>query len=149
MVFNRRAWCVVALVVAVDGCGIAPDAKNATCCECAGYAGDQHPCHWCPAPVGGCRYFGSAEYRCAGFIAVRSDCPQTCGSISNSNSASLSATSSRVSTASQSPSPSASFEVHPTPHMRPFSKKGVGYYGGLCNDFSAGGLDNISWFYDW
>ena len=30
-------------------------------------------------------------------------------------------------------------------------KKGVGYYGGNCADFARGmgGLDNISWFYDW
>jgi len=34
--------------------------------------------------------------------------------------------------------------------MRPFSKKGVGYYGGNCSDFDDnGGLTNISWFYDW
>lgn len=35
------------------------------------------------------------------------------------------------------------------PPPRPFSKKGVGYYGGTCDDFATGGLDNISWFYDW
>ena len=146
MTFHTRTWCLIALFVASEGCGTAPDAKNATCCQCVG---DQHPCHWCPAPVGGCRYFGSAEYHCAGFIDIRTDCPQACASISSSNSVSTTASSSRMSTASQSPSPTASYEVRPTPSMRPFSKKGVGYYGGLCDDFSTGGLGNISWFYDW
>jgi hypothetical protein len=47
-------------------------------------------------------------------------------------------------------SPSSSPGPAPSPGpLRPFSKKGVGYYGGKCSDFEAGGLDNVSWGYDW
>ena len=143
---------LLTLPFAVTSCGIAPVAANATCCQCAGYSGSGFACHWCPGvPAGaptGCHYHGSAAYACAGFVAQRADCPVACStasptlSPSGTPSASPSLGASRSATRSPVPLPS------PAP-LRPFSKKGVGYYAGSCSDFGAGGLTNISWFYDW
>lgn len=143
----------LALLVAplVGACGIAPDAQNATCCECAGFDGSGHACHWCPPPVGGCHYSGSAEYRCAGFVTLRADCPTQCPPIGPSGTAtSTPSPTPSPASLSRTPSPrSASPSPAPPPPLRPFSKKGVGYYGGQCGDFGGQGLSNISWWYDW
>jgi hypothetical protein len=130
-------------------CGIAPVAANATCCQCAGFSGSGFPCHWCPGvPAGsptGCHYHGSAQYGCAGFVAKRADCPSACATLSPTASPSPTPIPSGfTASASASPAPLPS----PIP-LRPFSKKGVGYYGGNCSDFGEGGLSSISWFYDW
>jgi hypothetical protein len=138
----------LAVATSVTACGIAPYAKNASCCQCAGYTGDQHACHWCPSPVGGCRYFGSAEYDCPGFIVKRSDCPESCLSVSPAPISSTTTHSTQPRSVSFSQTQPA-FSPEPTPSMRPFSKGGVGYYGGSCDDFGLEGLSNISWFYDW
>jgi hypothetical protein len=143
-----RISAIVILFALGDACGIAPDAKNATCCQCAGYTGDQHACHWCPSPVGGCRYFGSAEYGCPGFVVKRSDCPESCPSMSVSPSGSVTSSASHNSLVSLSQTPTP-VPIPPAPSMRPFSKKGVGYFGGSCDDFGSNGLSNISWFFDW
>ena len=140
---------LLCILGAATSCGIAPIAANASCCECAGYDGDAHACHWCPAPVGGCKYFGSNEYRCPGFIVQRSDCPGVpCPPINVSPTP----TPSRGGSPSRTPSPTptrASPSPSPAPPapLRPFSKKGVGYYGGNCSDLAV--LSNLSWFYDW
>jgi hypothetical protein len=135
---------LLALAASAAACGVAPVAANATCCQCAGYDGDAHACHWCPpggsppSSVGSCRYFGSPAYRCPGFVALRADCPAPCPPLGPSPSASP----------SPPPAPPAPPAPSPAP-PRPFSKKGVGYFGGNCSDFQSQGLSNISWFYDW
>ena len=126
-----------------DACGIAPVAANASCCECAGFSGSGFPCHWCP-PLG-CHYHGSPQYNCAGAVAERSKCPAACATVSPT--ASLTRTPSATPSSEGSPSPSPS--PIPIVPLRPFTKKGVGYYGGNCSDFLSPGLSNISWFYDW
>lgn len=133
-----RASLFVLLIASAAACGINPDPVNASCCECAGFSGSGAACHWCPpGDTPGCKYRGSNAYTCTGFVAKRADCPQPCVSASPSSSPAL-------------PSPSSSPVPMPSPvPLRPFTKKGVGYYGGKCSDFDVGGLNNISWAYDW
>ena len=131
-------------------CGVNPDPVNASCCECAGYTGSGASCHWCPVASGtpGCKYRGSTAYTCAGFVSKRLDCPLPCAPISASPSSTPLHVSPSPSSSVISPSSSPGPAPSPGP-LRPFSKKGVGYYGGKCSDFEAGGLDNVSWGYDW
>lgn len=131
-------------------CGVAADAKNASCCSCAGYDGSGAACHWCPPvepnSLGSCRYRGSANYSCVGFVSKRAACPGApCPPVGPSGSPAP-AGGSPSATPSNSPSPAPL--PSPVP-LRPFSKKGVGYFGGNCSDFGAAGLSNITWFYDW
>ena len=153
MAARRAALFSLALLAGARACGIAPVAADSTCCECAGYRGDQASCHWCPPASGepGCKYKGSASYACNGFVADRAKCPGApCAPLSaspTSSPRSLSPTPTPSPTAA-SPSPSPAPLPSPGP-LRPFSKKGVGYYGGHCDDFSARGLSGVSWAYDW
>jgi hypothetical protein len=144
-------WLVLAALTPAHSCGINPVAANASCCECAGYSGSGALCHWCPPSSGepGCKYRGSGAYACAGFVAQRAECPGTpCAPIS----ASASRTPTRDNSPSRTPSPTptaASPSPSPAPEgpLRPFTKKGVGFYGGHCDDFDI--LSNVSWSYDW
>lgn len=137
---------ILLLLPLTQSCGVSPDAKNASCCDCAGYDGSGAACHWCPPTepfsLGSCKYRGGNNYTCPGFVAKRTSCPGApCpppgppGSPSN--------------TPSNSPSPPVAPSYPPPAPLRPHTKKGVGYYGGNCLDFGTLGLSNISWFYDW
>jgi len=141
----RLAFLALLAASRAAACGANPVAANASCCECAGFTGDAHACHWCPPPIGGCKYFGSPEYRCAGFVAERAACPGApCAPLSASASATPTPTPTRTAGGPPPASPSGAPSRAPPAPLRPFSKKGVGYFGGACGDFGAAGLSNIS-----
>ena len=143
---------LLGLLPAALSCGVAPDARNASCCACAGFSGSGASCHWCPPAEpwsqGACKYRGASNYSCAGFVAKRADCPGApCPPLGPSGSPAPLGSPSGTPSNSPSPAPPPSFP--PPAPLRPWTKKGVGYFGGNCSDFGQQGLSNISWMYDW